>query len=115
MLTRMPPWKGRAATLGDGRRVGAMKMGEEFRFEAPDVRDAQGVVVAHGGHVAGKTGDVLVCERGVFMVAQAVQVMFDADALAAVKDEAASAALLAHFAANPVRETDLGVPRADGA
>lgn len=114
MLTRMPPWHGRAATLRDGRRVGAMRMPDDFAFVAPDLFDtveADGkfmtICIGHGGNVKGPKGAHLVCDAGYFF-AVVGDVTYDDEARAALKDNPAGlAALESHLAAHPVDSDDL--------
>lgn len=125
MLTRMPPWRGRAATLKDGRRVGAMRLWDAFAFHVPDLYDpATGECIGHGGNVAGPAGAHVVCDGGYFFaVGAAVRdvdgrerfvdldaVTYDAEAVAALVaagDTAAADALRVHLEAHPVDADDL--------
>lgn len=109
MITRMPPWRGRAATLADGRRVGAMRMDAPFAFHVPDVYDpATGACVAHGGNVAGPRGTHVVCDAGAFFAVPAPGVTYDDEARAALADNPAALAVLdAHLASHPVDADDL--------
>lgn len=125
MLTRMPDWFGRAATLKDGRRVGAMRLPDDFAFHVPDIYDpATGACVAHGGTVAGPAGAHVVCDAGYFFAVGRIEMTPDgrrvpADLDAVTYDDEAVAALVAagkpadaealraHFASHPVDADDL--------